>query len=417
VPARQKEYRFVRSLFETVKSFADTVFYDISTWTMPLAFNLSYTPLTGAESAGMAGERVTAPPFPEGAIIGTVNDYAWLFEWNDTYAPKALYMIQSAGLTARMATAPFTVVMADGKRKTFGYGTVMVQQGENTRQSGEIREILKSAAEACGITVHGVSTGLTPSGIDLGSNGFTVLSRPSVMLVIEDGTPADDAGEIWHLLDVRYGMPVTLITPSRMASADLSRYNVIIFAGNPTVSPNAVERLRDWNRGGGTLIGYRGGNRWLAANKFAEISYIDSPAADADKERNYAARSVDRAVQTVPGTIFRAAVDITHPLCYGYTKPFLPVFKTDASAVKVTGSSWNTPVKFTSDPLLSGYCSKENLERIGNSAAVAVHQGPGRVISIYDDTNFRAIWYGTSKLFVNAVFLGQLLRSEGRYDE
>lgn len=417
VPARQKEYRFVRSLFETVKTFSDTVFYDISTWTMPLAFNLSYTPLTGSESTGMTGERVTTSPLPEGTVIGTGDDYAWLFEWNDTYAPKALYMIQSAGLTARMATAPFTVVMADGKRKTFGYGTVMVQQGENTGQAGEIREILKRAAEACGITVQGVSTGLTPSGIDLGSNGFTVLSRPSVMLVIEDGTPADDAGEIWHLLDVRYGMPLTLITPSRMASADLSRYNVIIFAGNPSVSPNAVERLRDWNRAGGTLIGYRGGNRWLAANKFAEISYIESPDADADNERNYAARSVDRAVQTVPGTIFRAAIDITHPLCYGYTKPIIPVFKTDASAVKVTGSSWNTPVKYTADPLLSGYCSKENLERIANSAAVAVHQGPGRVISIYDDTNFRAIWYGTSKLFVNAVFLGQLLRQESRYDE
>jgi hypothetical protein len=237
------------------------------------------------------------------------------------------------------------------------------------------------------------------------------------MLVIEDGTPADDAGEIWHLLDVRYGMPVTLITPARIASADLSTYNVVIFAGNPSVSPNAVERLRDWNRAGGTLIGYRGGNRWLAANKFAEISYIESPAADSGKERNYASRSVDRAIQTVPGTIFRAAVDITHPLCYGYTKPFLPVFKTDASAVKVTGSSSNTPVKYTSDPLLSGYCSKENLERIGNSAAVAVHQGQGRVISIYDDTNFRAIWYGTSKLFVNAVFLGQLLRPENRYGQ
>ena len=417
VPARQKEYRFVRSLFETVKSFADTVFYDISTWTMPLAFNLSYTPLTAAETAGMAGERVTTAPFPEGSLTGTVDDYAWLFEWNDTYAPKALYMIQSAGLTARMATAPFTVVMADGKKKTFGYGTVMVQQGENTRQAGEIREILKRAAEACGITVHGVSTGLTPSGIDLGSNGFTVLYRPSVMLVIEDGTPADDAGEIWHLLDVRYGMPVTLITPARIATADLNRYNVIIFAGNPTVSPNAIDRLRDWNRSGGTLIGYRGGNRWLAANKFAEISYIDSPASDTGKERTYATRSVDRAIQTVPGTIFSAVIDLTHPLCYGYTKPFLPVFKTDATAVKVTGSSWNTPVKYTSDPLLSGYCSKENLERIANSAAVAVHQGPGRVISIYDDTNFRAIWYGTSKLFVNAVFLGQLLRPESRYDE
>jgi len=144
---------------------------------------------------------------------------------------------------------------------------------------------------------------------------------------------------------------------------------------------------------------------------------LKRPSSDTGTERNYASRSVDRAVQTVPGTIFRAAVDITHPLCYGYTKPFLPVFKTDASAVKVTGSSWNTPVKYTSDPLLSGYCSKENLERIGNSAAVAVHQGPGKVISVYDDTNFRAIWYGTSKLFVNAVFLGQLLRQERGYSE
>ncbi len=410
VPARQKEYRFVRSLFETVKTFADTVFYDISTWTMPMAFNLSYTPLTGAESAGMAGEKVTAPPFPAGSLNGNDRDYAWLFEWSDTYAPKALYMIQKAGLTARVATAPFTAAMPDGKKKTFGYGTVMVQQGENSRPAEEVTEILKKAAGECGITIHGVSTGMTPSGIDLGSGGFSVLSMPSVMLVVEDGTPADDAGEIWHLLDVRYGIPVSLVTPSRLASADLSKHNVIIFAGNPSISNNAVDRLREWNRSGGTLIGYRGGNRWLAANKFAEISYADSPAADPEKERSYATRSVDRAIQTVPGTIFQARADITHPICYGYTRPTIPVFKTDASAVKVTGSSYNTPVKYTADPLLSGYCSKENIERISNSAVVAVHDGPGRVISIYDDTNFRAIWYGTSKLFVNAVFLGQLLR-------
>jgi Zinc carboxypeptidase len=417
VPARQKEYRFVRSLFETVKTFSDTVFYDISTWVMPMAFNLSYTPLTGSEASGMAGERVTAPPFPVGSLTGEGNDYAWLFEWSDTYAPKALYMIQSAGLTTRVATAPFTAILADGTRRTFGRGTVMVQQGENTLQAEDIRKTLELAARECGITIYGVASGLTPAGIDLGSGEFTVLSRPSVMLVIEDGTPADDAGEIWHLLDVRYGMPVTLITPSRLASASLNKYNVLILAGNPTISSNATERLREWNRSGGTLIGYRGGNRWLAANDFAEISYIESPAPNPGLERLYSERSVDRAIQSVPGAIFRATVDITHPLCYGYTRSSLPVFKTDASAVKVSGSSYNTPVKYTSDPLLSGYSSKENIERIANSAVVAVHQGPGRVISIYDDTNFRAIWYGTSKLFINAVFLGQVLRQESRYGQ
>lgn len=417
VPARQKEYRFIRALFETVKTFSDTVFYDISTWTMPMAFNLNYTPLVSTETAGMTGERVTAPPFPAGDMKATVNDYAWLFEWSDTYSPKALYMIQSAGLTTRVATAPFTAMMNDGKKRSFGYGTIMVQKGENALPAEDITNTLHKVATDCGITIYGVSTGLTPSGIDLGSGGFTVLSRPSVMLVIDEGTPADDAGEIWHLLDVRYSMPVTLVSPSRMGSASLGRYNVIIMAGNPAMPSATTERIRDWSRSGGTLIGYRGGNRWLAANKFAEISYIESIAADQSRERNYALRSVDRAIQTVPGTIFRAEVDITHPLCYGYTQPYLPVFKTDASAVKVTGTSYNTPVRYTTDPLLSGYCSEENLQRIAGSAAVTAHQGPGRVISIYDDTNFRAIWYGTSKLFMNAVFFGQTLRQESRYGE
>jgi len=119
---------------------------------------------------------------------------------------------------------------------------------------------------------------------------------------------------------------------------------------------------------------------------------------------------MERAIHTVPGTIFNAVIDSTHPLCYGYTGTHLPVFKTDASAVKITGSSYNTPVKYTADPLLSGYCSEENLKRIAGSAVVSVHPGPGRVISIYDDTNFRAIWYGTSKLFINAVFFRQTLR-------
>ncbi len=410
VPARQKEYRFVRTLFETVKTFSDTVFYDISTWVMPMAFNLSYTSLGSAETTGLAGERVMSPPFPDGAVNGTEKDYAWLFEWSDTYAPKALYMLQSAGLTARVATAPFTAVMSDGIKKQFGFGTIMVQQGEKPVPDSGIMKSLSEVAEECGITMHGVSTGLTPTGIDLGSGGFTVLSRPSVMLVIEEGTPADDAGEIWHLLDTRYGMPVTLVSPSRLGTASLGRYNVIIIAGNPLVSPSALDRIRDWNRSGGTLIGYRGGNRWLAGNGFAQISYAESAATAPDPMLRYADRGMERAIHTVPGTIFNAVIDSSHPLCYGYTRTYLPVFKTDASAVKITGSSYNTPVKYTADPLLSGYCSEENLKRIAGSAVVSVHPGPGRVISIYDDTNFRAIWYGTSKLFINAVFFGQTLR-------
>jgi hypothetical protein len=240
---------------------------------------------------------------------------------------------------------------------------------------------------------------------------------PSVLLLIDEGIPVDDAGEIWYLLDVRYSIPVTMIPSPRLSSVNLCRYNVIIIAGNPSVSQTVIDRIRDWNRSGGTLIAYKDGNRWVSANKLADISFIDNATPSEGLERKYSDRYADRALHQIPGSIFQAKLDLTHPICYGYSKPLLPVFKSDATAVKVTGSYVNTPVRYTSAPLLSGYCSPENLERIKNSAFVSVHNSPGRVISIYDDTNFRAIWFGTSKIFANAVFFGQILRQESRYDQ
>jgi hypothetical protein len=276
---------------------------------------------------------------------------------------------------------------------------------------------MSQAAAECGIEIHGASTGLTSSGIDLGSNELIALTMPSVLMLIDEGIPSGEAGEIWHLLDVHYKIPVTMMPASRLASASLSRYNVIIIAGNPGMSTAAVERVREWNRAGGTIIAYKDGNRWVSANKFAEIDFIENASLPAGGEKRYIDRSKERALHQIPGSIFETRIDLTHPLCYGYSKPLLPVFKSEVTAVRVNGNPYGNPVRHTAAPLLSGYCTPENIERIKNSAFVSVHSSPGRVISIYDDTNFRAIWFGTSKLFVNAVFFGQILRQESRYDQ
>jgi hypothetical protein len=48
---------------------------------------------------------------------------------------------------------------------------------------------------------------------------------------------------------------------------------------------------------------------------------------------------------------------------------------------------------------------------IKNSAVINVDQlGKGRIISIVDNLNFRAFWYGTSKIFMNAIFFGEVIR-------
>jgi hypothetical protein len=115
----------------------------------------------------------------------------------------------------------------------------------------------------------------------------------------------------------------------------------------------------------------------------------------------------DRQIQQIPGSIFETRLDLSHPLCYGYTKDRLPVFKSGNTAVKKDTVIYNNPLVYTENPLLSGYCTPENVARIKGSAFASVHGN--RIISLYDDPNFRATWYGTNKVFLNAIFFGQLL--------
>ncbi|HEX6201364.1 MAG TPA: M14 metallopeptidase family protein, partial [Thermoanaerobaculia bacterium] len=62
VPAAQRQARLAEALFERRTEFADDVFYDVSAWTLPLAFGLPWAEVArGRWSPGLAGEEVTAP--------------------------------------------------------------------------------------------------------------------------------------------------------------------------------------------------------------------------------------------------------------------------------------------------------------------------------------------------------------------
>ncbi len=48
---------------------------------------------------------------------------------------------------------------------------------------------------------------------------------------------------------------------------------------------------------------------------------------------------------------------------------------------------------------------------MSKSASIVVSKlGKGRVVMFADNPNFRGSWYGTNKLFMNAVFFGSLIK-------
>jgi len=50
IPLDQKDYKLVKTIFETVSTFRDSIFYDVSAWTLPLAYDINYTAITDTDN-------------------------------------------------------------------------------------------------------------------------------------------------------------------------------------------------------------------------------------------------------------------------------------------------------------------------------------------------------------------------------
>lgn len=415
IPTEQPQYRLLTSMFEQRTAFEDSLFYDISAWTLPLAFNLPFEELSAElfQESSLLGDKVEQLARPRGEMVGGRSSYSYLFEWDDYYAPRALYRLQNAGARTLVASEPFRTMTSAGIRD-FQNGTIQIPLGiqdEVTEQ--EVYQLLAEAAREDGITVYAVQGGLSPRGIDLGSPGFIPLRTPKTALLVGSGVSASEAGEVWHLLDHRFRIPVTLLEKSQVSSSILNRYNVVILAsgGYGDLPESDLEQLKQWVRDGGTLIAIRSAVQWVQSVGLAKLEFGSREIPAPEFPQRYADLERMRGMQQVGGAIFYGRIDTTHPIGYGYRNAEIPLFRNSTTVIDTLGSNpFAIPVSYLEDPLASGYISDENLEALRGSASVVISSyGNGRTIAMADNPNFRAFWFGTNKLFLNALFFGDII--------
>lgn len=418
VPMRQRQSRLANAIFETRTEFEDDTFYDVSTWTMPYAFGLPYAELKTSEAVGDAwsaeGETAVFDADP-GAV-------AFAVEWHHYAAPSALNRLQRAGVDVRAAALPLQAETPDGVRD-FEPGTLFVHVGlgPNSFQDVDksvVLDALGRVAADDGIEPIPILGGLTPSGPDLGSPNVRPLDAPKVAILSGSGTSSYEVGQAWHLLDHRFGVETTLLDQGDAERADLSRYSHLVMVhgrgGGP--SEDLAERIRGWVQDGGVLVAIKGGAAWATENV---LSSGDDDGSgdngngnheDPPERKPYADFDRDFAKGLIGGTIFESRLDLTHPLAFGYREEMLPVFKNSRVMLERGDSPYTTVAAFTDEPLLSGYVSDENADDLaGTPAVIAERLGRGAVVRLAIDPNFRAIWYGTNRLFLNSLFLTDLL--------
>lgn len=250
-------------MFEKRTQFQDSLFYDISAWTFPLAFNLDYEENVSKPNIEMLSNLIE---LPKGSVDES-SDYAYLMEWHEYYTPKALHQILSANLRAKVAMKPFK-----SKGKSYDYGTILIPIQNQELSGTEIKSLIDNIAKESSVNFIAVSTGLT-EGVNLGSNEFKSLTKPNIALLVGDGITSYDAGEIWHLMDTRYDISITKLDTRNLSRSDLSKYDVIIVANSNSLSKPNSDNLKKWVENGGTLIGYRNALRWMNTNEFIKLDF------------------------------------------------------------------------------------------------------------------------------------------------
>ena len=139
-------------MFNTQTKFQDSLFYDVSAWTFPLAFNINYDYTDGLSQTNISkliDKQVDNLTKPNG-FVNAKSEYAYIFEPHEYYTQAAIYKILEHGLRVKTATRKFSI---NGKK--YDYGTYMIQVQNQKLNSDEIYELLNDVSK--NYNIHMVS--------------------------------------------------------------------------------------------------------------------------------------------------------------------------------------------------------------------------------------------------------------------
>jgi len=411
IPTGQTQFRLIKAAFEQVHSFQDSVFYDVSTWTLPLAFGVTYGAVT-TDVSSLLGSRVEAHMASGGHLIGGKSDYGYVMSWDRYYAPRALYRMLAAGVPVRVVLQPFELNIA-GRQVRFERGTLVLPAHDRSEQGGisidSLHDLVKDAVLNDHVVIHSIGRSLTSDGNDLGGPSTVRLHLPALAALSGAGVSAYRLGEMRHLLGERMDIPLSLLDVDRLDKVSLNRYSVLLMVDGDYsgLTQEFVDRLKAWVGAGGRLVVAQRAAKWAVEQGLANVEFksFENPAES--RWIRFEERDNVKRASEISGAILEVQLDSSHPLAFGLRQR-VASFKLNREVLNPLADPGATVGVYTHDPVLSGYVPSDRQSAFAGTAAIlSVTAGKGRVVLMEDSPTFRGFWFGTHRLLLNAALLAE----------
>ena len=391
IDKNQRQSGLIKTIFEPVSEFRDSIFYDVSAWTVPFALDMAYADL---DQEVKSIELPKSSPKKSMMNPGMKGVKGYLMDWSQYESPALLYKLLRDSVEVTLINESVNT-----KKRKLSKGTMYIPLPKDDEAKSALNNVIKSLSEECPHCL--MTTEWSPRK----KTKTQALTLPSVAMVVGEGINSYEAGSTWYQMDKRLRMPVTMLDFRQLRRADLTRYSVIILPDGRyrEMSDTESEKLAEWVEAGGTLLAMRRSIEHV--QKLGWLNLSKKPAMD-----TFPSGSKAKAAQIIGGAIFSAEINLEHPLMYGYEDASLPIFKRGTQFYVPDEKS---PLRYADKALISGYASSQNQAMASGSAGLFCHaKGEGKIISLVDNPNFRGYWLGGSQLFANCLFLNGLLDSD-----
>ncbi len=391
----------------------DAEFYDITAWSLPLAFNVR---------AWMAqGEVGGGKPFAEAAGGGLrgEGDLGWLVPPQGIASYRLAAALQRRQVRYRVALASFT-----GDGASYPAGTLFIPRRSNP---DGLRETLQGLLQEDGVTAHGVASSWDFKG-SLGSHDMAAVRPVRVGLIGGDGVDATSFGYLWYLLDRQIGMDHDRLDLAQIRQVPLADFDVLLFPSGDyqdRVSDKLKESLDAWVKAGGVLVAVGDAVSWLEDKELTTIKRWTPPKKDAEDAKDaedpeVSASPVERQLANrpifTPGAVLATRMQSQHALTLGLTSP--PDVLYEGSLVLKATNDPRQDVLLAADvkPVVAGFAWPEAEQRLAGSLLVGTEsRGRGSVVLFAQDPAYRLFWRGTTPILLNALLYGPSTGLGGRF--
>jgi hypothetical protein len=385
---------FVEAQRQKTEADEPNDFYDLTSWSLPLAMDVDAFVVNSAVNAEVRPyEKPAAPAFRSAA-------YGYLIDGNDPNIYRAAGQMLAAGVRFNVSEDPVTV----GDR-SFSRGTIIILKGGNKPDADAT---LTRIARELNLSVFPLDSGWT-GGTAFGSERIHFIRDPKIALVGGAGVGATSYGMLWHTLDIDTPVPHSNLSVESLRNTDLSHYNVLVLPDgggySDRLGKSGISKLQAWVRNGGTIVAIKGASGFLR-DKDVEISKLKpwEPPKKKDDDKTTAEERYND--YRIPGATFRTTMNDRSFLTFGMTRPpYVLIEGAREEALVPVAHRVDNIVTITKDnPLVSGVAWPESIDRMkGAVYMVSEPYGRGQVITFADEPHFRLFWRGTLPLFMNAV--------------